>query len=102
MESFKILDTLYQFSSYTESIDLTFNQYVLLNMILEARRKDCQFIISTHSPVLLACPDADIWEIAGGKLERAEYGRLENVRFLRSFLAEPGRYLREPTGEPED
>ncbi|NLG25423.1 MAG: AAA family ATPase [Clostridiales bacterium] len=80
-----------------------FNQFVLLNMIAEARKQGCQFIISTHSPVLLACPDAAIYEIADGRISRAAYDRLENVRFLKSFLAQPGRYLRDrPDDEQEE
>lgn len=71
-----------------------YNQFVLMNMIADAVGHDCQFIISTHSPVLLAYPGALLYAFADGGVRETEYGRLENVSFLKSFLAEPERYLR--------
>ena len=71
-----------------------FNQYVLLNMIRDAVAQDCQFIISTHSPVLTALPGADIRQIEDGCITAASYDELPGVRFLRDFLAAPQRYLR--------
>jgi len=69
-----------------------FNQYVLLTMILDAAKKGCQFIISTHSPILLACPDARILHIQEGQIREVKYGELESVQFLKDFLSSPGRY----------
>lgn len=71
-----------------------FNQYVLLNMIRDAAAQNCQFIISTHSPVLTALPGADILRIDAGEIASASYDELPNVSFLRDFLAAPQRYLR--------
>ncbi len=68
-----------------------FNQYVLLTMILEASHNS-QFIISTHSPVLLACPNAQIFSIQDGYIQESEYKNLESVQFLKDFLSQPGRY----------
>ncbi len=74
---------------------LTFyNQYVLMNMVAQAQLAGSQFVISTHSPVLLAYPDACIYEINGGVLKTSAYRELENVRFLREFLADTPRYVR--------
>ena len=69
-----------------------FNQYVLLTMIISAVERRCQFIISTHSPVLLACQGARILSFEGGVLQERAYDDLEGVRFLRDFLADTGRY----------
>ncbi len=71
-----------------------YNQFVLMNMIADAVKSNCQFIISTHSPVLLAYPDALLYSFADGGIQKAEYDRLESISFLKSFLAEPERYLR--------
>ncbi|HWR49132.1 MAG TPA: hypothetical protein VN327_16210 [Pseudonocardiaceae bacterium] len=53
-----------------------------------------QFILATHSPILLAYPDATIYQISReATLERVEYDDTEAVRLHRDFLADPGRYL---------
>lgn len=72
-----------------------FNQYVLLNMLRDAVRQNCQFIISTHSPVLTALPDTDIRLIDNGAITATSYDSLPGVTFLRDFLTAPQRYLRE-------
>ena len=56
--------------------------------------EDCQFVIATHSPILMAYPDAWIYELRGDGIRRVEYGDVEHVRILRTFLADPGRMLR--------
>jgi predicted ATPase len=53
-----------------------------------------QFIVATHSPILLAYPGAAIWQIDGdGTMRRVEYDEADPVRMHRDFLADPGRYL---------
>ncbi len=71
-----------------------YNQYVLMNMIADAVKNDCQFILSTHSPVLLAYPGAVLYEFYEQALRESRFEDLENVNFLRDFLAAPERYLR--------
>lgn len=75
------------------------NQYLLAMLIREAAKKGCQFIISTHSPVITAIPEADLYEIVDGKLCQTVYESLENIQFLqmffrkRSYLFEEGEAL---------
>lgn len=71
-----------------------YNQYVLMNMIADAVKNDCQFILSTHSPVLLAYPDAVLYAFHECTLREIRFENLESVNFLRDFLASPERYLR--------
>ncbi|MEN6594334.1 MAG: AAA family ATPase [Clostridiaceae bacterium] len=78
-----------------------YNQYVLMNMIADAVKRDCQFILSTHSPILLAYPGASLYAFSEGQLTETSFGALENISFLRDFLAEPQRYLRR-LGKDED
>lgn len=77
-----------------------YNQYVLMNMIADAVKRDCQFIISTHSPILLAYPDATLYSFESGQLLENNFKELENINFLRDFLSEPARFLRR-LGEDE-
>lgn len=54
-----------------------------------------QFLIATHSPVLLALPGARIIAIDSvGRLEQVEYDEAEPVVLTRSFLESPARTLR--------
>ena len=71
-----------------------FNQLVLLHLLQDAAEQRCQFLVATHSPVLLACPDAAIYEMSEAGMQRRGYRELESVRFLKAFLADPERLLR--------
>lgn len=53
-----------------------------------------QFLLATHSPVLLAYPNATIYQInTAGTLDNVDYDDTDAVRLHRDFLADPGRYL---------
>jgi predicted ATPase len=66
----------------------------LLAIVTRAARAGAQFVIATHSPILLACPGARVYELDDRGLERCDYDDLEAVRLTRSFLEAPERYLR--------
>jgi predicted ATPase len=70
-------------------------QMSLLSLIRQmVEEESCQFIIATHSPILLAYPDATLYTFDEAPMARTSYGELESVSLLRSFLENPGRYLR--------
>jgi len=56
-------------------------------------RSDSQFIIATHSPILLAYPDAWIYEMTGDGPCRRKWDELEHVTLTRDFLNNPDAYL---------
>ncbi|WP_433204921.1 AAA family ATPase [Nocardia sp. CA-107356] len=57
--------------------------------------QDCQILVSTHSPMLLALPDATIYQIDdGGEIATVTYDEAMPVRLTRDFLADPDRYIR--------
>lgn len=58
------------------------------------REEDAQFIISTHSPILIACPNADIYELTEDDIRRAAYHETENFRVMKEFVSNPERMLR--------
>lgn len=63
--------------------------------IQELTAQGSQFVIATHSPILLAVPGARILRIdAGGGITAVGYDDAEPVALTRSFLAEPRLYLR--------
>ena len=52
-----------------------------------------QFIIATHSPILLACPGARIFSFDCTKLTEVRYKELEHYCLYRDFLNRPGDYI---------
>ena len=70
------------------------SQLALLAMMVDMVSRDGQFIIATHSPILLACPGARIFSFDAGQVRLAEYESLEHVTLTRDFLNAPERYLR--------
>ena len=56
---------------------------------------DAQFIIATHSPILLAYPGARIVSFDDGAMVEVAYGDLPHVTLTKSFLADPERFVRE-------
>jgi predicted ATPase len=53
-----------------------------------------QFIIATHSPILLAFPGATILSFDGDRLERVGYRETEHYRITKDFLDAPERFFR--------
>lgn len=64
---------------------------VLLRLMVN---EGAQFIIATHSPILLAYPEAAILSFDGQAISNVEYDELEHVSFTKSFLNNPEAYLR--------
>jgi predicted ATPase len=58
-------------------------------------KRNCQVVVATHSPILLALPGATILEIGdGGAISHVSYDEALPVRLTREFLAAPERLLR--------
>ena len=68
-------------------------QLVLLSALKEMVAQDAQFIIATHSPILMAFPEAEILLFDGGKLRPVEYNQLEHVTLTRAFLEDPRAFV---------
>jgi predicted ATPase len=54
----------------------------------------CQFVIATHSPILLSFPGARVYELSETGIAELPYDETETVRLYRSFLARPEAYHR--------
>lgn len=70
-------------------------QIALLLILHEMVKQDAQFIIATHSPILMRYPGAEILRCDRGILEAVSYDELEHVTITRDFLTNPRIYLRE-------
>jgi predicted ATPase len=70
-------------------------QLSLIAFILEVLKKgNAQFIIATHSPILMGIPDATIYQIVEGGMEPVKYKETDHYQITRRFLADPESYLR--------
>jgi predicted ATPase len=69
-------------------------QLSLLALIKSMVDQHGQFIIATHSPILLAYPGATILSFEGGKIHAEAYAALEHVITMKTFLNDPEAYLR--------
>ena len=54
---------------------------------------ESQFVIATHSPLLMAFPGATIYSLDGGAARRVAWGDLEHVTLTRDFLNDPEAFL---------
>jgi predicted ATPase len=52
-----------------------------------------QFIIATHSPVLLACPGADIYNFNDTPVTKIDYENTEYYTFFKKFMENRNQYL---------
>lgn len=57
------------------------------------RAGHAQFIMATHSPILLACPGAVIYSFDQAPIAPVRYEDTENYRLYRNFLENRERYL---------
>ncbi len=58
------------------------------------RTRIAQFIVATHSPMLLAFPDATVLQIEDGRIAATPYQKTEHYALTRAFLEEPERFFR--------
>lgn len=52
-----------------------------------------QFVVATHSPIIMAYPDATIFQLDAAGIRPVEYAATEHYLVTRGFLANPARTL---------
>jgi predicted ATPase len=81
-------------------------QLSFLSIIHELEKPGhAQFIIATHSPIILSYPGAVLFSFDGDTIEQIDYRETEHYRVTRDFLNAPERYFRhlfEEANEGED
>ncbi len=68
----------------------------LLTLLAEIQRlveMDSQFIIATHSPILMAFPGAEIMEFSADGIRKVRYYETEHYRITKQFLDNPEQML---------
>ncbi len=68
-------------------------QLAFLAMLKEMVEQNGQFIIATHSPIILAFPGATILSFDQLPIQPVAYGDLEHVNLTKAFLNDPEAFL---------
>lgn len=69
-------------------------QLALMRRIHELVGEHSQFVVATHSPILLGYPGATILELGEDGIRRLDYDQTQQVELTRAFLDHPQRFLR--------
>ena len=69
-------------------------QLTLLLEIVNLAKEGSQFIIATHSPILLGIPDAEILSFDGGVLHPCEYEETDSYQVTKMFIYNRGQVLK--------
>ena len=68
-------------------------QMAMISILREMIAQDAQFIIATHSPILMAFPNALIYDFDAIPMHKVKYQDLEHVHLMRDFLDNPDAYI---------
>lgn len=74
-------------------------QLAVLSILDDLVRKQSQFIIATHSPIIIAYPDATIYRFSNEAIEQVSYEDTEHYRVYRDFLTRRDAILAELLGD---
>ena len=61
-------------------------QLSLLKYIYDSAKNGAQFIIATHSPILLACPSAEILSFDNGSIAPCDYEETSSYQLTKMFM----------------
>jgi predicted ATPase len=70
------------------------HQLTFLSLLKQMVAQNCQFIIATHSPIIMAYAGAVILSFDESPVRPVAYDELEHVMITKSFLNNPESYLR--------
>lgn len=70
------------------------SQLALIAMMREMVGRESQFIVATHSPILLGFPGAKIYSFDSAPAAVRQFEELDHVTITRDFLNNPQRFLR--------
>ncbi len=68
-------------------------QMAVLSRIHDLVKKESQFIIATHSPIIMAYPNSTIYQLSGAEMDVVEYTETENFTVAKSFMDNHKRML---------
>ena len=66
----------------------------LIVAIDELVKKNSQFIIATHSPILMAYPNAEILQLTEDGIDKVSYRETEHYKITKQFIDTPERMIK--------
>lgn len=91
-------DALYLLDEPENSLSIELQQELCEYLQASARHFGCQFVIATHSPVLLSMKDALVYDLDSNPVQTRKWTELENVRRYFDFFEKHRDLFLEPTG----
>lgn len=76
----------------------------LLTLLFEINKlvkKDSQFIIATHSPILMSFPKATVYEFSSNGINKVDFKKTDHYIVTKSFLESPERMLKHLLAETD-
>jgi len=76
----------------------------LLTLLFEINKlvkKDSQFIIATHSPILMSFPKATVYEFSSDGINKVDFKKTDHYIVTKSFLESPERMLKHLLAETD-
>ncbi len=61
-----------------------------------------QFVIATHSPILLSLPGATVLSFDSGEIQPVDYRETEHFRLTPDFINAPERFFRHLFADSDD
>jgi predicted ATPase len=68
-------------------------QMGFLSIMHDLILKGSQFVVATHSPIIMAYPEACIYSLGGDQIQRVAYRETAHYKITRQFLNHPERIL---------
>lgn len=81
-------NALYLLDEPENSLSIALQQELCKYIVDSARHFGCQFIMATHSPILLSIKDALIYDLDSDPVKTSDWTELENVRRYFDFFEE--------------
>ncbi len=77
------------------SIERQFALISILNQLTNSGK--CQFIIATHSPILITMPNATVYEIENNSIYEKKYDETKQFQLYKQFINHPEQFLKHLT-----
>jgi predicted ATPase len=77
-------------------------QLHFLAILHQHLQNGCQFVIATHSPIIMAYPEACIYQLDAEGIRETAYKDTEHFLITRGFLSNPDRMLSELLPEQKE
>jgi predicted ATPase len=69
-------------------------QLIFLRLLKNLEEQNCQVIMATHAPILMAYPGAEILLIdADGSIRKVDFRETSHYLLMRAFIKDPGHFI---------